>query len=127
MFLTKRFFQAAHCVKKIPPSWNLVSVIIGEWDTDTAIDCDPDDEKACAPPVIRNRIIEMIVHENYKPKSRDQHYDIAMLRLEDKIEFNDFVEPICMPIDFAQWTQVFTGQTFTVAGLYAKHFRTHFI
>lgn len=93
-----------------------MSVIIGEWNTATDIDCDPDEIKTCAPPVVRNKIVEKIIHEKYRDSSRNQHFDIALLRLEDKIEFNEYVDPICLPIDSNQLTQIYTGQTFDVAG-----------
>ncbi|KAI7790464.1 transmembrane protease serine 3 [Triplophysa rosa] len=38
---------------------------------------------------------KIIYHSRYRPKGLD--YDIAMLKLEQPLNFNGFVEPICLP------------------------------
>lgn len=44
------------------------------------------------------KIKEKIRHPDYKPPS--QYHDIALLRLEDKVVFNAWVRPACLPVDW---------------------------
>lgn len=98
-------------------SWILSSVRIGEWNTKTNIDCSPDDESFCAPPVIDIDIAEKIVHPDYRSRSRSQHHDIALLRLASAVDnFNDFVKPICLPLDESLIKKNFSGFSLDVAG-----------
>lgn len=97
------------------PSWDLKSVRIGEWNTETNPDCYEDD-KECAPPVVDNLVVQKIVHPNYVKGTRSQHNDIALLRLESKVKFNVFVRPICLPLDLSLKGRNFTGYSYEVAG-----------
>lgn len=107
---------AAHCVKKIPPTWLLESVRLGEWNLDTEIDCSTSDDSFCAPKFTVNKVVNATHYEHYRQASRDQHFDIALLRLAKKIEFNEFVKPICLPLDPALWNKDYSNQTFDAAG-----------
>lgn len=95
---------------------SLKSVRVGEWDIETYVDCDRNDPTNCAPPVVSIPIAQMIPHENYNKKSAQN--DIALLRLQNKVEFNDFVQPICLPLDPKLWTKDYTGFTMDLAGLF---------
>lgn len=108
--------QAAHCVKKIPSTWSLISVRIGEWDLESELDCHPDEPSHCAPAVISNPIAQIIVHSLYRQASNHQHFDIALLRLAEKVEFNDFVSPICLPLDSSLSAKNYENHTFDVSG-----------
>ncbi|KYM76561.1 Serine protease easter [Atta colombica] len=86
VLISKRYvLTAAHCVKgkDLPANWRLSSVRLGEYNTDTERDCVPDEEQ--------------IAHENYRPTSRDQRYDIALLRLSHDVPFTRYIQPICLP------------------------------
>lgn len=107
---------AAHCVTKIPKSWKLKRVRVGEWDLKSEIDCDIDDETFCATPPIDNEVEEIKVYPSYSTGSRDQHSDIVLLRLKREVVFNEFVKPICLPLYQELNTRDFTGSTFEVAG-----------
>ncbi|KYM93571.1 Serine protease easter [Cyphomyrmex costatus] len=88
VLISKRYIlTAAHCVKgkDLPTNWRLSSVRLGEYDTDTDRDCIPDG------------VDEQIAHENYRPLSRDQSYDIALLRLSRDVPFTRYIKPICLP------------------------------
>lgn len=43
------------------------------------------------------KIVERVIHPNYRPPSL--YYDIALFRLEKKVEFSAFVRPICLNAD----------------------------
>lgn len=94
----------------------MTDVRIGEWNTATANDCSRNDKNFCAPPFIDNRIVETVIHPEYNKKSQAQNFDIALLRLARRVKFNDFVQPICLPLDPALLLKDYTGHSFTVAG-----------
>ncbi|XP_070152531.1 ovochymase [Polyergus mexicanus] len=102
VLINKRYvLTAAHCIKgkDLPPNWRLTSVRLGEYDTDTERDCvqDSEDSVLCADNTITVGVEEQIAHEEYRPLSRDQRYDIALLRLSRDVAFTNFVKPICLP------------------------------
>ena len=113
-------YSAAHCAKKIPKNWELVGVRIGEWNISSEIDCSKKDSKYCAPPVVDVHVIQTIVHPSYKKQSISQHFDIALLQLATKIEFNDFVQPACLPLDPSYFSKDYTSQSFEAVGLLYK-------
>ncbi|KAL6425433.1 hypothetical protein ACFW04_009546 [Cataglyphis niger] len=102
VLINKRYIlTAAHCIKgkDLPSNWRLTSVRLGEYDTDTERDCVPDSEDSvvCADDTITVGVEEQIAHEEYRPLSRDQRYDIALLRLSRDVSFTNFIKPICLP------------------------------
>lgn len=74
---------------------------MGEYDTDTDTDCLPDGNggMACADDPIVVGIEEQIAHEQYQPQSRDQRYDIALLRLSHDVNTTKYIRPICLPTE----------------------------
>lgn len=110
------FYSAAHCVQKIPASWKLGNVRVGEWNISSEIDCSKKDPKFCAPPAVDVQIVRKIIHPNYKKNSKVQNFDIALLRLAEKIEFNEFVQSACLPLDTSFEMKDYTSQTFEVVG-----------
>lgn len=128
-----KYPTAAHCVEKIPASWKLTRVRLGEWDLNKTIDCFPDNDDDCAPQAQDIGVAKAIVNPNYKKRSMNTHNDIALLRLKSKAVLDHFVAPICLPLDPSLWsTMDYTGHTFEVSGwgmpdsracwLYLSHF-----
>lgn len=107
---------AAHCVARSSRKWNLESVRIGEWDLNTEIDCDPDDDTNCLPPPIDIGIEETTVHEGYNKSKVSSPHDIALLRLSEKIDLGGLIKPICLPYDPSLWDKNYTGEYFTSTG-----------
>lgn len=102
VLISRRYvLTAAHCVKgkDLPRTWQLSNVRLGEYDTDSDRDCVPDDERTviCADDPVTVEIEEQIAHESYQPSSRDQKYDIALLRLSRDVTFTTYIKPICLP------------------------------
>lgn len=121
VLISQRYvLTAAHCIKgkDLPPTWRLVSVRLGEYDTDTERDCIQDGgnntgnnvKQACADDPVTVGVEEQIAHEEYRPQSRDQRYDIALLRLSRNVTFTNYIKPICLPSNLS------TGSRLYVAG-----------
>ncbi|XP_058127828.1 CLIP domain-containing serine protease B4-like [Anopheles ziemanni] len=94
----KFVLTAAHCLVRLPAGFELHKVRLGEWDTESEVDCgNPDDADSCAPPVQDFGFERLIVHENYTGKNSDRSNDIALIKLDGAVEYNAFVKPICLP------------------------------
>jgi hypothetical protein len=94
-------------------------VRVGEWNTANATDCEYDNEgneEFCAPPPIDIKVVGQIVHPEFVPKSSTSYHDIALVRLAKRVKFNDYVKPICLPLDAAFETIDYTGYSFEVTG-----------
>lgn len=89
---------AGHCVSHRTAEKMLIRVRLGEFDTSTNIDCDNTLIKPeCAPAALDINIEQIIVHENYDPRNKNNHNDIGLLRLEEIVIFSDYISPICLP------------------------------
>lgn len=74
------------------------SVRLGEYNTETKDDCIVNENVLeCADPAIDVPVEETIVHEDYRPDSRNNHHDIALIRLAHDVNFTRFIRPICLP------------------------------
>lgn len=58
-------------------------------------------------------IAQVIVHESFIPLNENQNFDIAILKLRTAVEFNKFVQPICLP---ERSMEDFDGTSLIVAG-----------
>ncbi|XP_028901451.1 serine protease easter isoform X2 [Zeugodacus cucurbitae] len=109
---------AGHCVSKrvLPASWRLSGVRLGEWNIGTQKDCQFDSKgnELCADPHIDLGIEEEICHPLYN--IRTQTHDIALLRLQEKVNYSTYVSPICLPISTSSSTSNYEGITMDIAG-----------
>lgn len=115
--ITDRYvLTAAHCHRKVPKSWKLIQVRLGDWDTRTNPDCRDDvSGTVCNDPYVEVPVAQIIVHEQYNPDSNNQPNDIALLRLQNAVRYTDFIKPICLPeptLRSIEWT----GHKLEVAG-----------
>ena len=89
---------AAHCTSRrlLPSSWNLTRVRLGENDINSIEDCKTSHEK---PPNcgIEIFISKIITHELYTAKQGSPN-DISIIKLKDKVQYTDYIMPICLPI-----------------------------
>uniref|UniRef100_V5GX21 CLIP domain-containing serine protease n=2 Tax=Anoplophora glabripennis TaxID=217634 RepID=V5GX21_ANOGL len=118
--ISKRYvLTAAHCMKgDILKSWKLISVRLGEHNTDTNPDCTdiPGIKQFCTPSPVDVSVEERIVHEGYDPYDANQYHDIGLLRLSSDVQFTSSVKPICLPVtEYIQKTDL-VGEKLVVAG-----------
>lgn len=73
-----------------------ISVRLGEWDLSQDPDCE---EGICAHSILNMGVENVIAHPNYKPNSKNQENDIALIRLNRNIIFTDWIKPICLPVE----------------------------
>lgn len=121
VLISKRYIlTAAHCLKgkDLPPSWQVVSVRLGEYNTDTDIDCVvvSGSKQICAPPAVNIAIEDRIAHEDYLPNDPNQYHDIAVLRLVRDVKFTDYVKAVCLPRKPTLLSKSFINENLTVAG-----------
>ena len=81
--------------------YKLTGVRLGEWQISTENDCDKSTYTNFWSDPYRDFVVEeTFPHENYDPQSGNQHNDIALLRLSEKINnYTQFIRPICLTID----------------------------
>lgn len=90
------------------------AVRLGEWDLDTDDDCEEDH---CSDPPVNIPIGEIIVHEGYKPYSKNREHDIALIRLSQAVNYTKWIKPLCLPTTSTlRATDYGSETTFTVAG-----------
>lgn len=92
---------AAHCTSSsiIPARWNLSQVRLGETDLTSETDCEWSFKTPyCSYKPIDIDIESIFAHELYNSQQGSPN-DIALIKLKEKVQFNAFVKPICLPID----------------------------
>ncbi|XP_052836121.1 melanization protease 1 [Drosophila gunungcola] len=109
---------AAHCVSAIPSDWQLTGVRLGEWDASTNPDCTTsrNGRRECNDPYVDCPVVERIPHPQYPGNTRDQLNDIALLRLQNEIQFTEFISPVCLPTLASHRDALFLGRKVVVSG-----------
>ncbi|XP_058459518.1 transmembrane protease serine 9-like [Malaya genurostris] len=88
--INKRYvLTVAHCITNQLPN----KVILGEHKLGQDVDCNESDD--CAPPVRVYRIECIITHPGFA--LRRQQHDLALIRLDQDVTFDDHIQPICLP------------------------------
>ena len=125
----RHVITASHCVER---EQRLEKVVLGESNITTEFDCydielgcESNDERCfrageCAPRSVEVVVKGVVKHPEYDRQSKVSYYDIALIVLDDLVEFSDLIRPVCLPelqsSDLRQ-TLVMTGWGNTVAGL----------
>ncbi|EDW83049.2 uncharacterized protein Dwil_GK22647 [Drosophila willistoni] len=102
---------AAHCVIETEER-RLVNVRVGEYDMSKPIDCV---RGVCNPAIVEVQVKESILHPQYDDDNENLHHDIALLRLNQSIELNQYVQPVCLPITKAS-PPILPGEFLVVSG-----------
>jgi len=84
---------AAHCVTGVPGGLEVEGVRVGEHDMRKDPDCVAG---VCSSPVQNFGVEEVIFHPGYN-KPRTYMNDIALLKLDREVEYNNSTAPICLP------------------------------
>uniref|UniRef100_A0A0A1X8W6 Serine protease easter n=1 Tax=Zeugodacus cucurbitae TaxID=28588 RepID=A0A0A1X8W6_ZEUCU len=59
-------------------------------------------------------INNILRHPRYNPRNLD--YDVALLRLKDRVEYTRFIKPICLPMDVSLRGKRYDGNSATIVG-----------
>jgi secreted trypsin-like serine protease len=95
---------AAHCVTSNNPLGDLHTVVFGEHQTY----CSPADN--CLEQKKTIFVRSAIAHSGYNVRSRNHDHDIGLIILRDKVEFTNYVSPICLLEEkFETWGYVVSG------------------
>ncbi|GJQ74215.1 CLIPB9 [Trypoxylus dichotomus] len=88
---------AAHCVSN--PASKVISVRLGEWDLNTEQDCiGMGTARTCSKPHQDIGVETTIPHPEYSRSQQGIFNDIGLIRLAAAAVYNDFVQPICLPL-----------------------------
>lgn len=85
---------------------------LGEYDINTEIDCIGQD---CNNKVLELGFEEVIPYPEYDPTNQNRHHDIALIRLSQDVDYNDFIRPVCLPLPQSK-QEIRSGALLTVAG-----------
>uniref|UniRef100_A0A336L8U8 CSON005504 protein n=1 Tax=Culicoides sonorensis TaxID=179676 RepID=A0A336L8U8_CULSO len=91
---------AAHCVtnQNIDRKGILRYVRLGEYNTDTEMDCIQEEGGLdCADEPMDIEVEKITIHPEYSQSSWDKHHDIAIIKLKRDAIYSDFIQPICLP------------------------------
>ncbi|XP_054259697.1 venom protease-like [Macrosteles quadrilineatus] len=108
----RHVITAAHCVV-IPQDKTLSVVRLGDLDLEEGV------VDGASP--VEVDVDRAIPHPNYRSSGKTD--DIAVVRLKTQVQFNDFIQPICLPSTSYFRSTSLTGQKPYVAGWGALFFR----
>ncbi|XP_075145131.1 serine protease 7 [Haematobia irritans] len=105
---------AAHCVKGeieqvIGP---LTRIRLGEYNINEEIDCISGD---CNNKVVEVGFEQVIAHPEYDVRNNNKYHDIALIRLDQEVQYSDFIRPICLPLPETRM-DITPGELLIVAG-----------
>lgn len=90
---------------------------MGEWNLTSERDCEiVGGEEDCSEPVQDIPADKIITHEKYDPSSKNKFNDIALIRLARKVQYTDYVKPICLPNQPSLRNKDYATDKFDVTG-----------
>ncbi|KAL9704638.1 hypothetical protein quinque_008156 [Culex quinquefasciatus] len=103
---------AAHCLDGLSRRYSLNRIRLGEWDLLSEEDCDSVGN--CNDPPLDIKVESTVQHEEYDKYTL--YNDIALIKLKEKVNFTEFVLPICLPIAESVKDQNTDSMNFTAVG-----------
>ncbi|KFB46644.1 AGAP009844-PA-like protein [Anopheles sinensis] len=104
---------AAHCTVD-RPNWKLLYARFNEFNTSSKENCTYiEDEEICR---YDYAVSDIIPHPDYDKNKNSRPNDICILQLAEKVSFNSFVRPICLPIEPEIQQLPIVDHNFTVTG-----------
>ncbi|KAG5873546.1 hypothetical protein JTB14_007354 [Gonioctena quinquepunctata] len=92
----KYILTAATCVTgDISRVGKLISVRLGEYDTETDIDCESPED--CNDRPVDVEIEEVSVHPGFNRSSFNKNNAIALVKLKKSVNYTGYIQPICLP------------------------------
>lgn len=90
-------------------------VVFSEWNANKRAPCNPEvtETKQCRK---EYSIEEHIIHPMFERDSLSMRHDLAMIKTETEVEFDDYVKPICLPFSNRIQELPIDGELFTVTG-----------
>lgn len=86
-------------------------VRLGEWDIASENDCVEDQ---CSDSPRDYDVDTFLQHEDYT--SGPTHNDIALVKLATRVQFTEFISPVCLPLTAKLKSKTEAGRTFTIVG-----------
>ncbi|EDS29228.1 proclotting enzyme [Culex quinquefasciatus] len=103
---------AAHCVNSLNEDYELQSVRLGEWDLESEEDCN--DIEECNDPPLSVGVEKVIPHADFSMVTT--YNDIALVKLNESVNYTEFVSPVCLPVAEPVKTLDTDGLRFMAAG-----------
>ncbi|XP_058823603.1 CLIP domain-containing serine protease B4-like [Topomyia yanbarensis] len=107
---------AAHCIQNVPASWKVYKIRLGEYDTESDLECNFHDKDDCADSVQDVLVSSYYIHEDYFQENGADYNDIALIRLSVPVNYTDYIRPICLPTTDELKKLPTEGKKMTVAG-----------
>ncbi|XP_058829116.1 CLIP domain-containing serine protease B4-like [Topomyia yanbarensis] len=107
---------AAHCTDGLSKDYRIERVRLGEWDLESETDCNS--ESVCTDPPVDVEVESIISHEDFNRLTLRN--DVALIKLKHRVNFTDFISPVCLPLadkartldtDHTRFTAVGWGNT----------------
>ncbi|XP_026479346.1 phenoloxidase-activating factor 1-like [Ctenocephalides felis] len=113
----KHVLTAAHCVTEplLSVLGTLTHVRLGEYDITTDQDCDSFTQE-CADLPQDLKVEKVFVHPEFNSAMKNQHHDIAVIKLTQEARYNYFVQPICLPVPDHRDLDKMEGRSLFVSG-----------
>ncbi|XP_055634626.1 CLIP domain-containing serine protease B4-like [Toxorhynchites rutilus septentrionalis] len=112
----RHVLTAAHCIEIVPASWKIYMVRLGDYDSESDVECSAHDPDDCVQSAQDVFIASYLIHEDYFQENGADYNDIALIRLDRSVNYTEFIQPICLPTTEELKNRDLEGLQLTVAG-----------
>ncbi|XP_029724374.2 CLIP domain-containing serine protease B4 isoform X1 [Aedes albopictus] len=103
---------AAHCFDSLGDGYELQRIRFGEWDVQNELDCDY--HGYCNEPILEVGFEKIVAHKDYNERTLIN--DIALIKLNESIEFTEAISPVCLPLSKELENLEVGNKKFTIVG-----------